>query len=120
MIRETSVEAYNKIKENGLLSKRRWQVYDVLFHNGPATAMELRNRFPKGTVDSQIRARLNELRDLGVVHEKSERECRVTGMRVIEWEVTDRLPVKFDKPHREKCKTCNGKGYVETQQARLL
>lgn len=119
MIRDTSIEAYNTIKNNGLLSERRFQVYEVLFAHGPATAMELRRFFPKGFVDSQIRARLNELRQLGCARESKERPCSVTGMNVIEWEVTDKLPVKFEKSEKIKCEHCNGKGYTMDEQSIL-
>jgi len=39
--RDTSIEAYRTIKANGLLSKRRLQVYEYLFNHGPATAKEI-------------------------------------------------------------------------------
>lgn len=89
------------------------QAYEVLFHHGPATAMELRSYFPKNHVDSQIRARLGELRDMGVAYEKRERPCSITGMNVIEWEVTERLPKKLkSKSNYIKCSRCNGSGKI--------
>lgn len=119
-IRKTSLESYKTIKENGLLSQRRFETYELLFKHGPATAMELRKYFPKNSVDSQIRARLNELREHGVAYERRERVCNVTGMNVIEWEVTDRLPLKLEKKEKIKCKSCKGKGYIVEQQIKLL
>lgn len=107
MIRNTSVDAYITIKNNGLLSAKRWIVYHILFEHGPLTGME-------------VRARLNELRALSVAEEQGVRVCSVTGMRVILWDVTQRLPVKFDTPNRHKCKSCGGKGYIETTQGKLL
>ena len=118
-IRRTSIETYHKIKAEGLLSKKRQEVYDVLFESGPGTAMELRRFFPKGTVDSQIRARLNELRQMGCAYEVRERPCTITGQTVIEWDVTPNLPTKLDKPKKVKCKTCDGRGYHVTQQSRF-
>jgi hypothetical protein len=38
--------------------------------------------------------RISELRDLGVIYEKSIRRCKVTGKNVIEWDLTDKLPIK--------------------------
>lgn len=119
MTRSTSIKAYRTIKENGMLSQKRLEAYEVLFKHGPATAMELRKYYPPGIVDSQIRARLNELRACGVAYEVRERPCSITGMSVIEWDVNEKLPVKLEKPIREKCKSCNGKGYVQTQQTRF-
>ena len=38
------------------------------------------------------RARFTELRELGVIYEKGERKCNITGRNVIEWDLTDKLP----------------------------
>lgn len=120
MVRQTSLESYTTIKNNGLLSEKRWAVYDVLFQYGPATAMELRQKMKPGFVDSQVRARLNELRTLGLAEEKKTRICTITGMNVIEWDVTSRLPIKLDKPKKIKCEHCCGKGYFIEQQTRMF
>ena len=47
-------------------------------------------------------ARFTELRRLGVIYEKKERPCRVTGRNVIEWDLTDKLPVDFKNPNKTK------------------
>jgi hypothetical protein len=46
-----------------------------------------------------VRARLGELRDRGTVRELDPRDCKVTGRRVIVWEITGDLPTK---PHKRK------------------
>lgn len=74
----------------------------------------------KGTVDSQVRARLNELRNLGVAEEVGARVCSITKQTVIVWDVTSSLPVKLDDPKRKKCPHCRGKGYFEQTQAKLF
>jgi hypothetical protein len=121
-MRRTSIETYNKIAANGLLSQRRWEVYDALYAHGPCTSSELFQKMgdSQSHVFGNIRARLNELRDLGVADELRERPCLITGQTVIEWDVTDRLPVKLEKPHREKCRQCAGKGYIVGRQGRLF
>lgn len=98
-VRETSAEAYRTIKENGLLSERRLQVYDYLYQHGPCTANELVNRAGKrSTLGNQnVVTRLGELRAMGVVKELGTRQCEVTGMRVIVWDVTRELPKKLEK-----------------------
>lgn len=111
MIRETSIEAYNEIKENGLLTKLRFQVYDWLFRNGASTQSEICNYgFPNTRMDS-IKPRIAELNRLGVVSSVGERKCKVTGRNVMIWDITKKLPIKLDKQKREKCKHCNGSGY---------
>ena len=46
VVRSTSADAYRKIRDEGLLSERRWQVYDALFAHGPCTGMELLEAMP--------------------------------------------------------------------------
>ena len=40
---------------------------------------------------------LSFLKDLDVVYEVGTRNCSITGRNVIEWDLTDRLPVKVAK-----------------------
>lgn len=102
MIRQTSIDAYNTIKQNGSLSRRRWEIYDVIFNNGPLTAGEIGQnmseyRSSTSTADRNIHARLAELRNMDIIYEVRERECSVTNKRVIEWDVTNSLPKKLDR-----------------------
>lgn len=122
MTRETSIEAYNKMKNEGLLSSRRWQVYDVLFKYGPMTTNELFKKLMGSSSTNQpsLHSRLNELRKMGCVKELGTKVCTVTQMTVILWDVTSNLPTKFEKAKRIKCPHCDGKGYVQQEQARLF
>jgi hypothetical protein len=101
MARKTSAEAYRTIEENGLLSKRRFEVYDCLYYHGPMTASETFRRIsggrPNYNFDSNTRARFTELRDQGVIAEIGEKKCAVTGMTVILWDVTSELPTPLPK-----------------------
>ena len=91
--RQTSIDCYNEIKENGLLSKKRLEVYFAILKNAPCTSSEaMTSNLNSTNVLSQSRARFTELRELGVIYEKSERKCTITGKNVIEWDLTDRLP----------------------------
>lgn len=123
MTRRTSIEAYNTIKDNGLLSKRRWEVYDILFHHGPLTAHEVvsvaRRQYPRANQTS-FNARLSELKAVGCAEEVGEKINPISEVLNYLWDVTDKLPVKLEKPKRTKCKACAGKGYLEHQQARLF
>jgi hypothetical protein len=94
-VRQTSIDCYNQIKSEGLLTKRRLEVYEAIYNNAPCTSSEaLQNSLNGQNVLSQSRARFTELRNLGVIYEKGTRVCRVTGRNVIEWDLTDRLPKK--------------------------
>lgn len=115
--RSTSIESYNKIKDNGLLSKRRWQVYDILFKHGALTASELAIKFRimyESSAPNQLNigTRLGELRDCGVASEVRSAICSATGMLVALWDVTSKLPLMPPKQKMTACKHCKGKGKV--------
>jgi hypothetical protein len=96
-IRQTSIDCYNQIKKEGLLSKRRFEVYEALLSSAPCTSSEaLRNANTTFGVFG-VSSRFTELRDLGVIYEKGEKTCSITGRNVIEWDFTDKLPVKIKK-----------------------
>jgi hypothetical protein len=99
MPRQTSLEAFNSIKNNGLLSERRMQVYESLFHNGPMSATEIWFKYFKNlnVTQNSITPRLSELKRTGVVTEIGIQQCNVTGMNVILWDVTNKLPIKLEK-----------------------
>jgi hypothetical protein len=102
--RKTSIECFNKIKQEGLLSKRRLQVYESIFNHAPCTASEV---FNDKNLKTNQSGRFTELRDLGVIYERGERLCTVTGRNVIEWDLTDRLPVDFNNKNKTKKQRIN-------------
>jgi hypothetical protein len=100
--RQTSIDCYNEIRANGLLSKRRFEVYEALLSSAPCTSSEaIRNAKTTFGVFG-VSSRFTELRDLGVIYEVRTRQCTVTGRNVIEWDLTDRLPVNIKKSNRTK------------------
>ena len=54
-----------------------------------------------------VSSRFTELRDLGVIYEKGIKKCSVTGRNVIEWDLTDRLPIKFKNNNKTKKQKVN-------------
>lgn len=98
MTRQTSIDVYHQIKDNGLLSKLRWEVYDFVFKNGPCTAKDLDLALRSSTQSTGVyTTRLSELRDAGVLEEVGETACKFTGHTVILWDVTASLPRKLEK-----------------------
>ena len=91
MARQTSIDCYNQIKSEGLLAKRRFEIYEAIFKNAPCTTNEALKDIYSGS--HGVGSRTTELRDLGVIYEKTIRPCKVTGRNVIEWDLTDRLPI---------------------------
>lgn len=96
-MRQTSIQCYHQIKQEGLLSKRRIQVLESLLAIGPCTAGELERHINKNFNVRGGWKQLSILRDQGVVKELGTRACGVTGRNVIEWDMTGNLPVKPKK-----------------------
>ena len=90
-IRQTSIDCYNQIKADGLLSKRRLEVYEAILKNAPCTSNEALKDIYSGS--HGVGSRTTELRDLGVIYEKGIKKCSVTGRNVIEWDLTDKIPI---------------------------
>lgn len=106
-MRQTSATAYNEIKNSGLLSKRRFEVYQALYLYGPMTANELIRHFkvhrPEGNQTS-YNARFSELERMGVIKEVGTKKDDVSGNECILWDCTDALPGKLVKLDRKKLK----------------
>jgi len=101
--RETSINCYNEIKAEGLLSKLRLRTLNAMLYSSPCTAGELQSYIDQNQIQVKHSWKLlSQLRDLGVVYEKNERKCNVTGRVVIEWDLTDKLPIKPTTPSNTK------------------
>jgi hypothetical protein len=109
--RPTQVEAFYRGIERGTFKSRRAQVYVGLRDLGISTANEVfeylkESRHFKLRYDSNTRARLTELRDLGYIREVGKRACRITGQMCITWEVipaSEYAGVALEV----RCPTCN-------------
>jgi hypothetical protein len=100
MIRQTSIDCYNQIKREGLLSKRRLQVLSVMMYLAPCSAEEVEREFIKRYGIKGGWKQLSVLRDQGVLKELGTMTCPITGRNVIEWDMTGNLPVKPKKPKK--------------------
>lgn len=117
MSRQTSIDVYHRIESEGLLSKRRFEVYALLYNHGPLTAAQVMKKYQtiyKPVLHSgSIATRLSELRNSGSAYEVKQDICPLTGNNVIFWDVTNKLPNKIVKKIRQKCSHCKGTGYAE-------
>lgn len=105
--RQTSIDCFNEIKNSNLLAKRRLETYEAIFKSAPCTRQEaLQHTNPVNPL-SLSAVRFTELRRLGVIYEKGIRKCRVTGRNVIEWDLTDRLPIIFKNKNQTKKQKIN-------------
>jgi len=113
MIRQASIDTFHDIENSGLLSKRRLQVYEMLFFNGPMVGSEVARRvkakYGSWSESETIRNRLTELRNSGVVYEVGKAKDPKNGRIVILWDVTAHLPKKIQRKKRIKCEHCKGR-----------
>lgn len=81
------------------MSKRRWEVYAWLFHNGPASANEVYRALVTGRWinSSSYLSRLSELRRMGVIQEVGEKTDHETKMLVLVWDVTNKMPTPLER-----------------------
>jgi hypothetical protein len=100
MTRRTSIEAYERIKREGLLKKAEWEIYDTVYKHGPMTSGDafliINGNSPRKCL-TQSRARFTGLRDKGVLEEVGEGVSKSTGYGGYLWDVTDDLPRKVEK-----------------------
>lgn len=103
-MRETSVAVYRQIKAEGLLSRRRMEVYTCIFEHGPLTCGETVDKLQRisGVLQHSITPRFAELNDMGVITIVGERMCSVTGRECLLWDVTNRLPKPLPKQDRRR------------------
>jgi len=103
VIRETSIEAYRYLVDEGILPERRRHAYRIIFKYGPATSNQLEeyvvrdNPHVAREVINNIDKRISELRDMGVVRELGTTICPITNREVILWDVTKKkCPSKLE------------------------
>lgn len=102
--RLTSIEAYNKVKESGLLSRLRLKVYKILCEHGALTANEMRMFGSSDSNSGVFSTRLSELERMGVVRTIGTRKCKTSGHNALVWEITYDLPTKFERQKTKKNK----------------
>jgi hypothetical protein len=98
-MRQTSIDTYYAIKDEGVLGDLQWKVYDYLYHHGPMTGRELDDAMIKaGAEHATSHKRLPELERCDAVRITQQRACKISGRVSREWDVTDRVAVKQPKP----------------------
>lgn len=97
-VQDTSIEAYNTIKANGLLGARQMQVLGFIVHFGPCSInLLLSNIAHGGRNTGSLTGRISELRAMGLIEAAGFESAPSTGCRVTLWKATGRLPVKVAK-----------------------
>ena len=89
---QTGLAAYNYLRDNDVLSRLRWVVYDCLFHHGPMTRNELDAHLRgSSAINPSYSRRLVELERMGMAKRTHVRACGYTGHLCDAWEVTNRI-----------------------------
>ena len=104
-MRDTSIQTLNEIKASGLLSRRRMEVYEVLFYHGPMTQNETVRYYQRvypGCNAAGWNARFAELERMNAIQEVGRKNDEISGHEVTVWDVTSRLPVPLDKKKTKK------------------
>ena len=94
-VRKTSAETYRAIKAEGLLSKRRMQVYEFIYKNGPCTLKQICKALVTNHNQSSFPGRVTELTQMGAVVDVGETTCEDTGRKVTLWQTTNKIPVPY-------------------------
>ena len=87
-----SIDTYNKIKSNGLLSGRRFEVFECIQHWGPITASNVLDRLGLKTNNS---GRFTELNEMGVIKPYGIKQ-NAAGHPETLWVTTGQLPTKLE------------------------
>lgn len=98
--RETSLRAFEEIKREGILGAVQWQVYELVFREGPMTAREITRYFElyeRSIAITTFQPRLRELEEMGVMRRVGERACHVTGRSAYAWDVTSHVPTEEER-----------------------
>lgn len=119
MTRLTSIQAYNKIVENGLLSKRRLQVFEFIVNNAPCTQKQAWEHFRAdhhsgASSGGGITSRFVELERLGVIEEVDQLRDPDTGMMNTVYDVTGKMP---DQERMKKIKNSHKETWVKLLDA---
>ena len=89
MVRETSREAYNALKNSGALSRLRWETYEYLFKFGPATQHDITQYYVDRTGKiCNHQQRFKELEVMGLIRPLG--TIREEGSSRTLWDVTSR------------------------------
>jgi len=97
---QNSIDAYNTIKENGLLSKRRMEVLSAIYEHKEATQNEILRHFRLKRPDiasGSVTTRFSELQRMGVIGVVRTKLDNITKNPCDVWGITGNLPAKLKK-----------------------
>ena len=90
MIRETSLYAYENLKNTGELSRRELTVYEALERLGECTSINIMSYLGENN-PNVVRPRLTSLRDSGFIEECGTREDVILGSDTVRKQILWRI-----------------------------
>lgn len=101
----TSLEAYTTIVTNGLLFKRRMEVYKLIAEHGPISANDLyrlvkKETGTKGNISGWA-SRFGELEEMGCIEAVGTNTDEVSGKACYQYAITNNLP-RLEKKETSK------------------
>ena len=100
-VRDTSIDAYKKVVDSGLLSTKLIQAFTIIYRFGPMTSREANQKFVENFVVennlNQFRALLTHLQNMDVIQTIEKVVCPISKMTVYNFDITGRLPIKEHK-----------------------
>lgn len=88
MTRKTSIEVWQQINQEGLLTKMQRKALQVIAWHGPVTGSEL----DAHSNSRYMHQRISELFAVGVIRQAGRKKCSVTNRSVMAWESTGAMP----------------------------
>ena len=101
-MRQTSIDAWKRINDEGLVGPFQLDVYNIFYNHGPITAGQAWSHYKVQHPNTQrgrneVAKRVSELQTLGVMKETGMKTtCPVTGFEAMLWDVTENIPRKED------------------------
>jgi predicted methyltransferase len=124
VVRDTSIQCYNELISEGLLSSRQVQVYQALLYNKGSTDKQI-SEICKLPINS-ITGRRHELEEMGLVNSIGKIEDTKTNRTVNSWAINTNPDYKtakkiaIERGSRIRCPCCDGKGYIVNGQIKLM
>ena len=107
MVRQTSIDAYNRIRNSSFLSERKKRIVEIFLKNRQGlTASEVvelyASKYPLNRRSEGIRNRIGELVQQGVLREGKKVPCPYTGNKVTKFYLTKNEPIRMPKKLSKK------------------
>lgn len=94
---DNSLNAYYQIRDEGLLSKMRMMVYEVIVKHGPINATQIYREHLRHVQQHSVTPRFSELLRQGVIKLHHTAPCPYTGYESDFFVQTNQLPKKLPK-----------------------